>query len=528
MDPADQKFRRVHPRSLIILLASSVVYYVILFMSFGTISPAFILIAGLGVVFTLVQILTRYVFLQYGVSSKEIVIQSGVFNRVRRNIPSDRIQNVVLERSVPARILNLTAVKIETAGSVKAEGVLEYVSVAEAHRIRTLLRSTTVESPSSPVPTVREPDYALPASQLLISGMYTFSLIYFAAGWAVFGQLDQIGLVDLEGWLTRLVSDQIEGIAESVFRFTAVLLLPLLLGGLLLGWVTGIGIHAIRYYGFRLELRPKKIYRRFGLFTLRETSIPYPRVQSLVLRSNPLMRLHNRFRLVLQTLAWDTSERGMQMAIPLARLPRLLSLARRIHDFQLPEIFNPVESVSIRRMDLRYTIALVGLVALVQLFWSPAWWGLMLLPLLWILAWLQYKCHSWAFTGSHLFIRRGVFWQKVWVVPADRFQSIELSATFFQRRLGVCQVSVDTAGAGIIQYPRIVDISIETAKSLVPELYEAFRMAMTAKRQADGIDTVEHHPDQADSSGPHHDSDQISRQEDHPQYSGRHAAPLDD
>ena len=73
MDPADQKFRRVHPRSLIILLASSVVYYVILFMSFGTISPAFILIAGLGVVFTLVQILTRYVFLQYGVSSKEIV-----------------------------------------------------------------------------------------------------------------------------------------------------------------------------------------------------------------------------------------------------------------------------------------------------------------------------------------------------------------------------------------------------------------------------------------------------------------------
>lgn len=525
MDAIDYKFRRVHPRSLIVFLASSALYYAILFLSFDSTSPAFLLVAGLGVLLALGQILTRFVFFKYTVNSGEIIIHSGVLNRVRRNIPSDRIQNVALERSVPARILNLTAVKIETAGSVKAEGVLEYVTVAEAERIRTLLRSAKPAEVTATTP-AKEPDFAISLPQVLISGMYTFSLIYFAAGWAIFSQLDQFGLIDFEALLESLVSEQINGFIEQSPRFSFLLVVPIMFGGLLLGWVTGIGIHMVRYYGFRLELRPKKIHRRFGLFTLRETTIPYPRVQSLVLRSNPLMRLHNQFRLVLQTLAFDANERGMQMAIPLARLPQLLPLARRIHDFSLPDAFSPVSRISIRRMGLRYSLALAALVMLVQVWWSPAFWGFILLPVLWLLAWLQYLCHSWAFTGSHLYVRRGVFWQKVWIVPANRFQAIQQSATFLQRRMGVCQVSVDTAGAGAFQYPRIVDLAVETAANLVPALYEAFRKSMALNGQANGIDTVHHSPDQTDPPAQSHLPSQVSGQEGHPQHRSQYSAPI--
>ncbi|MDE2731586.1 MAG: PH domain-containing protein [Bacteroidota bacterium] len=492
MVEADTNFRRVHPLSLVIIMSSTAVYGVVLVLSIDVDGLLFLIAAGLLGVSGLLQILPRYIFFKYLVSEGEIVIHSGVLKRVRRNITSERIQNVAFERNIGARLLNLTAVKIETAGSIKAEGVLQYVPVSEAERIRTLLRSAKpAEGAPDASPEAVTPDYSLPLPQLLVSGMYTFSLIYFAAGWAIVSQLDQIGLIPLEEVLTNLVADQIQEFSGNTPGFSTLLVLPIILAGLLLGWITGICIHVARYYGFQLELRPTKIHRRFGLFTLRETTIPYPRVQSLVLKSNPVMRLHNRFRLALQTLAFDTSERGMQMAIPLARLPRLLPVAQRIDDFTLPDTYRSVSPISIRRMGLRYTLAMGALVTLVQLLWSPAIWGLTLLPTLWVLAWMQYRCHGWAFNGSHLYVRRGIFWQRIWIVPATKFQAIQKSATFLQRRMGICQVTVDTAGASFLLYPRIVDVSVATADELVPALYEAFRRAMALNPRADGIDAVD-------------------------------------
>ena len=517
------KFRRVDPRSLIISLSGAALSYVILYSSSEAFRSSWIMLT-MFTMFVISQVLSRLVFFKYAVSPSEIVIHSGVFNRVRRNIPSERIQNVALERNLLARFLNLTAVKIETAGSVKAEGELEYVSVSEAHRIRTLLRSEHAER-SADASCTLESDYFLPLSQLLLSGMYTFSLVYFAVGWTVFGQLDQFNLIDIEGMITSLTSERMEEFMERSRRFPILLVIPIMIGGLLLGWLTGIVAHVVRYYNFSLELRPKKIHRRFGLFTLRETTIPYPRVQTLVLRSNPLMRLHDRFRLVLQTLAFDTSERGMQMAIPLARLPRLLPLAKRIHDFSMPETFNPVARATIRRFGFRYTLALAVLVAGAHLLWSPALWGLAVLPLLWILAWLQYVHHDWTFDDDHLFVRRGVFWQKVWIVPVNRFQAIQTSATLLQRRLGICQVTVDTAGAGAFQYPRIVDISKESADQLIPKLYEAFRRSMAANRHADSIHAMRRDPDQTDPSGPSHTAEQVHSHQYRPQYTGHHTEP---
>lgn len=525
METTQYNFRRVDPRSLIIFMGGSALSYAILYFSFEAFRSSWLVLAAL-VFLASSQLLSRFIFFKYAVRSGEIVIHSGVFNRVRRNIPSERIQNVALERNVLARILNLAAVKIETAGSVKAEGVLEYVSIAEAQRVRTLLRSAKADS-TAEAPIAIEPDYSMSLRQVLLSGMYTFSLIYFAVGWAVFGQLDQLNLIDMEGLLASLTSEQLEAFMERSRRFPILLVIPIMIGGLLLGWLTGILVHVVRYYSFRLELRPKKIHRRFGLFTLRETSIPYPRVQTLALRSNPLMRLHNRFRLVLQTLAFDASERGMQMAIPLAKLPRLLNLARRIHDFSMPETFNAVARATIRRFGFRYTVALAVLVAGAHLLWSPALWGLTLLPLLWILAWLQYVHHDWTFDEDHLFVRRGVFWQKVWIVPANRFQAIQTSATFFQRRLGICQVTVDTAGAGAFQYPRIVDISKEAADQLIPELYQAFRRSMAADSHADGIRAMSHDPGQADPSGPSHIAEHVHGHQHRPEHAGRHADPSD-
>ena len=60
-------------------------------------------------------------------------------------------------------------------------------------------------------------------------------------------------------------------------------------------------------------------------------------------------------------------------------------------------------------------------------------------------------------------------------MPVERFQAFEINATFFQRRLGLCTLRVDTAGAGVLRHPKIIDIKRDEAEKLLAELYDVFR-----------------------------------------------------
>ena len=95
------------------------------------------------------------------------------------------------------------------------------------------------------------------------------------------------------------------------------------------------------------------------------------------------------------------------------------------------------------------------------------------------MACLQYLCHRWAYHDGNLLIRRRVFSQQFWIVPVERFQAFEITATFFQRCLGLCTLIVDTAGAGDLRYPRIIDLKRGEANRLLAELYDAFQLEAT-------------------------------------------------
>lgn len=474
-----REFRRLHPLTMVHRVGAGVLAFGIMALSSDNLPKVWIILAIAYGVFLMPWLIAQYVRFTYHVTEREIFIHSGVLSRTRRNIPVGRIQNVAIERNVLARLLGTAAVKIETAGSTKAEGALEFVSVAEAYRIRTLLRSGEIpaiadgsgsESPPAP-------DFSMPVSRVLLSGAYQFSLVYFAVVFSIFGQAQQFGLLGPEQLTNWLFADLADRVMSGLLDAPVLLGASIAIVAVLLGWLTGIVVNLLKFFRFRLELRPEKIYRRYGLATLREGTLPYGRVQSLVISSNPLMRLRQWFRLDMQTLGYQGSERGFQPAMPFAKWTDIMSVAPRIRSFSLPAGYERVARVTIRRMAVRYSLSLLLIVGAVYYFWHPAVWGLALLPFLWALAVLQYHCHGWAYVDDNLIIRRGAVRQRLWIVPAERFQAFQTSATFFQRHLGVCSLTVDTAGAGILRYPKIVDLPAKTADSLTYILYDAFQHA---------------------------------------------------
>ncbi|WP_163284170.1 MULTISPECIES: PH domain-containing protein, partial [Enterobacteriaceae] len=76
--------------------------------------------------------------------AEEVLIQHGVLQRRRRSIPRGRIQDVSIERGPFARIFGLAVVRLETGGGEAEEAMLDSVSMAEAERLRALLRGRRV------------------------------------------------------------------------------------------------------------------------------------------------------------------------------------------------------------------------------------------------------------------------------------------------------------------------------------------------------------------------------------------------
>ncbi len=476
MEEPTAEFRRLHPLTFVHYIFLGIVGLGVAWLSSAGTSgmqTSSLIFAIIYAVFVGPYVIAKYIRFRYYATSEELIIYYGVFQRVRRNIPADRIQNVAIKRNMLSRILGTAAVKVETAGTASAEGVISYVRIHEAERLRNLFRTAQIadklEENDSGLP-----DFSMPLRRVLLASIYQFSLGLFALLIGVYFQLESMGIVD-SGEVVDWLIEQNFSLA-SIENSWPLLSAVALLITLVLGWAMGFIQNLVRYYNFKMVLAPSKIHRRFGLLTIREGALPYKRVQSFLIRSNPIMRLRRWYRLDLQTLGLQSGEQGFQPAMPFAQWSEIMAIAPQIRPFSLPKTFTGVSPLTIRRHSLRYSL----LIAIASIILSQVWsinalWGVALLPVGWGFAWLQYRCHHWAFHDGNLLIRRRVFSQQFWIIPVERFQAFELSATFFQRRLGLCTVIVDTAGAGGLRYPKIIDLTREDAIQLFERLYSTFR-----------------------------------------------------
>ncbi|MEM1094444.1 MAG: PH domain-containing protein [Bacteroidota bacterium] len=442
-------------------------------------------------------IIIRYIRFRYWITPTEIIIHSGVFTTKKRNIPVEKVQNVEIEQSLLPRLFRTAKIQIYTAGSTTAEGVMEYVGLPEAHRIRETIRvyqqradavapapalSTAVdEEPApaeeggllyaSPAPRQDAMLFEMPLALVIRGGMYRFSLIYIALAFSVLQYLDPDPDVWV-AWLTRNdMFRTIDTLAASPWVWGSVLVLT----AALLSWLTGILVYVSRYYGFQLSQSERKIHKKHGLLTLAEGTIPLRRIQAFVFRANWLMARHGWQSLELQTIGGDVNQAGHPVAVPFARAPRAQALANLIRPLALPDAFEAVSKLMIRRDVFRATVILGLLAAGIGWFWRPGWGLLALLPLAVLFSILNYRHHGYALTNDYLMVRRGVLTRRTWAIPIGKFQVFYTTATYFQRRLKLASVYVDTAGAGGWPSPTIRDLPAETAAALVETLNEQFQ-----------------------------------------------------
>jgi len=79
-------------------------------------------------------------FFRYQLDDEELIIEKGVIAKSQDSIPYDRVQNIGIERSLLARILGISVVYVQTAGShidtARSEGTLPGILKSNAKQLR--------------------------------------------------------------------------------------------------------------------------------------------------------------------------------------------------------------------------------------------------------------------------------------------------------------------------------------------------------------------------------------------------------
>ncbi len=400
---------------------------------------------------------------RYHIGEHDIRVEKGILSRTARSIPYERIQDVSIEQKPLARMMGLGEVKFETGGGEGDDAKLSFVSMAEAERLREVVKARksgaaiaigieeAVEHSDAP------PVFAMDGKRVLIFGLYSFSLVIFAVLGGVAQQFDFLlpfEIWDFKHWIgvaeDRGVSvDNLNGIG-----WTARIILALIaLGSLVfIGLATGVVRTVLREHGFRLERTAKGFRRRRGLLTLTDVVMPAHRVQAAVIQTGPIRKRRGWHSLKFVSLAQDSKEESNFVAAPFATLGEIWPIAEAA-GVEVPDakvVFRKGEGRWWTPYMLFAALILSGpviglavftdttIVQTANIFW-------LLVPLAFLL-WFNRRNYRDALDGGQVYVREGWWRQRLTIAPQVKVQTVEIAQGPISRRQGLASLNFGIAG----------------------------------------------------------------------------------
>lgn len=432
---------------------------------------------GLGLVLIVMGVggLLSWLTFTYQVLPDQVVIARGLLNRSRRSIPAERIQDVSITRGPVSRLIGLAEVRLETGGGEKDEGVLASVSLAEARRLREVLRrrgsaaTAIADTDAAAVAPVEDEAvlFRLGTGRLLFLGLFKFSLVWIAAIFGLLQYGSEISGLDWEWWLSRL--RDVEG--EVRARADPQLGLGVLGAAIALGLATGVGRTVLRNFGFTLTQDERRFRVRRGLLTRSEVAVARRQIQLGLIERGPVSGPLGWRAFKVQTLGGGGEASGMQELLPFARPTEVAPV---VETAGLP----PFREGELKRVSPAHAVdGVIGFVLVPGLMIAVAgaffWPALFLLPLTaagLVVALLRPSRHRFAATEDSVQVRRGVLVRRDWTVPHGAVQTLTVRQGPLQRRMGVATVRIDTAAGGAAGGPHVHDVETPRAADLVREV----------------------------------------------------------
>jgi putative membrane protein len=219
-----------------------------------------------------------------------------------------------------------------------------------------------------------------------------------------------------------------------------------------------------------------KLLTTQGLFSSRQGAIPLKKLQMMVIKSNPIARKINFYRLDMQTAGFggDGAKAKSETAIPFASLNKLKEVINGISNVEIPDNFTKVSKKTIRRALVRYLLYSVPPAVALFLIFDSYWLLTLFIPIIAFGANLRYQYRGYHISSNQIFVKQGFWFQRISVIPIEKIQTLHVKSSYFQRRLGLATVEIDTAATVLGNDASIIDIDAEVAETIFTELIEQF------------------------------------------------------
>jgi putative membrane protein len=440
----DEPWRRSHPLGALIIALKT----------FPKALPALFLIAQtrlvaavIPIVLVLVWRVAHWYTTTYRLTSNEIVVRSGVFNRTVRAIPSTRVQGVSARRGLLQRALGVASVRIDVAGT-NNHVELHSVCESEAYRIRTQLHPTiTASSANATNPDVPTVMVVLPPPERTILKLTSRQI--------VLGALTGAGLLSAPLGVLALVqlldeADLMPGRLPVIGPAAAILLglvalIAVPFAAALVSLARNGGWHLTESAG---ELRIQR-----GLTDHRTSVIPVHRVVRVTSSANPLRQALGLAAVDITTAAPPArgDNEGVGSAdddIPIVPAAELVGLEQLLvpASATVGEL-NAHPRTALRRSILRRFCPVVPLAVGIALL-TPAV-GLIVLvagaAMASVIGSIEYRRLRYGVSATALVAESGRLGWKRQAVALVKVQSVSVTQSPFQRRAGLATLVLDLA-----------------------------------------------------------------------------------
>ncbi|GIJ72027.1 hypothetical protein Voc01_069440 [Virgisporangium ochraceum] len=335
----------------------------------------------------------------FEVVGRELRVYEGLIWRRTRSIPLERVQAIDLNRPLLARLTGVAELRLEVIGAAKTEAPLAFLTVAEATdlRRRLLVRSTgdtdatatervADEPPETPIHTVDN-------GHVLLANVLSPPVLFVPVALLVTGASM---INDPPAW-------SVIGVASAATGLFGVVLPPLR--------------RIFAQWNFRISVDGSGLRLRHGLVDTRSQTVPPLRVQAVAVTRPLLWRPFGWVRAKLDVAGYggDAAEQGVRgsVLLPVADW----ATTRRV-------IARVLDGVDIDDLPLRPVPGRARLV-------SP----------------LARRKRSFGRTSTVVAARDGWLTDRLVIAKLARVQSVRVVQGPVQRRLGLANVHVDTAGS---------------------------------------------------------------------------------
>lgn len=428
----------------------------------------------------------------YRLTETQIQVRRGLLNKSTSTAPLDRVRSVDLEASLLHRVLGLQKVEIGT-GVDDDRITLDALAAADAHALRTTLltRRALAEAPAAEVGESGDVVAAQPVPAPIPAPVLLARIDWSWLRFAPFSLTRLVLLAGAVGALSQL-GDYLpiwnEETATSTWRwlaqFAIVAVVAVLTIGGLVAWVAvSVSGYVVQWWNFRLVREHGSLHLTTGLLTTRSTTVEEAKVRGVEMTEPVLMRVVGGAE--LSTLATGV-ENGVTQVLP--PCPRTVAIgvgeAVLEHSGPLTDPLVPHGARAHRRAWFRQLSNAVDLLlpAAVATWWfdiSWSWFVALAVVLLVVAAAVgesSYRHLGHALAGGHLVAGSGALARIRTVLETDGIIGWVVSQSWWQRRIGLADLTATTAAGAervLVRDVRL-DVAVALADRATPGLLTDF------------------------------------------------------